>query len=130
MENGFDQKSKATGNRVVSFDEFQAAVETIRLFEKQTRQDEKLARSYTDTLSPFVGITKNTKLKDVGMSIRLFNTLKHHASEWGIDFQSAKVSCLENVTRRMLLTCRNFGKRSLTEVEQICKYSGITLMRD
>jgi hypothetical protein len=27
MENGFDQKSKATGKRVVSFDEFQAAVE-------------------------------------------------------------------------------------------------------
>jgi len=69
---------------------------------------------------------RNSKLGDSDLSVRAKNVL--FFNDFELNQFDSLVKDLANISRNELLKCRNLGKKSLTEIDELCKVANI-LMR-
>ena len=122
----------------ITTEEYNKALKTIQAYYLQIALEVKSVSSDINTLPKFIGITKEDMLINSGISIRAFNAIKSNyfdnlhtydniSYKSYKDLDKLKVSCLEGMSRKELAYLRNFGKKSLDEVIELCLHTGIVL---
>lgn len=85
----------------------------------------------------FSGVTKNTPLKDSGISTRALNGLMHSGhfddilGKWGsnVKARDLKVKHLKRLRRFDIKSMRHIGEKSIVEVDELCSHVGIKIKR-
>lgn len=103
----------------VTYDEYRKALEVVKKYRDQCVDVIKESELSIDKNSEQL----NIRLLDTELSVRALNSL---IFGYGLGFDS-KVIDLSNVSRSTLLRVRNFGKKSLDEIEELCYFSGIKM---
>jgi DNA-directed RNA polymerase alpha subunit len=116
-------------SKEITHAQFRAAIELIHQYEKQIAAQRKEVKTEMAKVSPFALVCRDTPIYDVPFSTRCLNILRAYQSDWGFDYSKSTMELFEQISVRMLLKCQNFGKKSLTEIETACKYSGVKLGR-
>ena len=107
---------------MITNEEYQKALSIVKAYRQQcvdviTEIDENTDKYYE---------LRNSKLGDSDLSVRVMKVLFFNHFELN-QFDSL-VKDLANISRSELLRCRNLGKKSLIETEDLCKQANI-LMR-
>lgn len=102
--------------------EYQKALSIVKKYRQQcidciSEIDENTDKYFT---------LRNSKIGDSKLSVRAKNVL--FFNDFGLNQFESLVKDLANVSRYDLLRCRNLGKKSLVEIEELCKEANI-LMR-
>lgn len=102
-------------NKEITNEEFLNAVEIVN--------------RYTDNLNKKIGYKKSKDLfYDVDLSVRLRNALiKHINLDLNLEIYNFKVSDLSKTSQWNLVRCRNFGKKCMNELLEVCKEYNVDL---
>ena len=107
---------------MITNEEYQKALSIVKEYRQQCVNVITEIDKNTDKYSEF----RNTKLVDTPLSVRALNVLFYNDFE--LNYYDSLVKDLANISRTELLRCRNFGKKSLVEIDNLCKQANI-LMR-
>jgi DNA-directed RNA polymerase alpha subunit len=115
-------------NRMITRAEYLKAYKLVNDYKNQIKEHYLEVEKEFEEIDELVGITKETKFDDIfnkGLSVRTFNCLKVRYS-FGFD---TEIKFLENVSIREMKKTRNFGKKGLQEIKDICFYADIKLLK-
>ena len=111
----------------ITYKEFQKALKTVKDYKEQVKNHYNIVYSKDNKIHKFAGVTKETKLVDLYkvLNIRILNILRAHSvldSETIVkDLEKCKISELKRY--------QNFGKKSIKELEDLCFYAGVQLLK-
>ena len=111
----------------ITYEEFQNALKIINKFQVQWEKHFEELERLKKIPSRFVGITKETPLRNTACSARLLNTI-HAYIDIGIAFKDLKVGHLSLISIRGIARSRQMGKKTLAELKEFCFYVGIPLL--
>lgn len=116
--------------------QFQNALKIINKYEIQTNKqirnltiDKAIITKAKLTLPPLSKLNINTKLIDIKNSVRLLNILDINSEKLNLPrpFNELKIQSLNEMSKLKFFQCRNSGLKTLSELEEICVYAGISL---
>ena len=107
---------------MITNEEYQKALSIVKAYGQQcidviTEIDKNTDKYYE---------LRNSKLGDSDLSVRAKNVL--FFNEFGLNQFDSLVKDLANISRTELLRCRNLGRKSLMEIDELCKNANL-LMR-
>ena len=107
---------------MITNEEYQKALNIVKSYRQQcvdviTEIDKNTDKYYE---------LRNSKLGDSELSMRAKNAL--FFNEFGLNQFDSLVKDLANISRNELLKCRNLGRKSLTEIDELCQNANL-LMR-
>ena len=107
----------SNSNRI-TFDEFLKACDIVERYIVQQKIVIKDAEIFKERI-PHFGVTLESGIEDLTMSVGLFNSLRYHIGykEGGI-----KVKDLLNISLSDFGRCRNVGPKRITELKEILKH--------
>lgn len=118
-------------------------MKTTKISEKEYKASLDIVKAYLSQLNPklpskvllkfegppkFSEVTKNTPIRESGLSVRTFNGVLGTAYYGG--FTITKVKDLAKLTYNGFLRSRGVGRRSLEELQDLCLSVGIILPRN
>jgi DNA-directed RNA polymerase alpha subunit len=109
----------------ITREEYLKAIDIIHQYVETAKQDIKNADSLMKKYrNDFIGVSKNTRIRDTGLSVRTINCLKASTNlRMGWD---DTVGSLENqFTLKELLAMRNFGSVSIKEINRLFTITGM-----
>lgn len=124
----------------ITYQQYSKAIEIVEGYYSQMKQHFKEVESKRKSIGPFIGVTKETRLIDIeNISVNLLNIAPHvlyteklsganwMSKEWK-DFRlNLTVNDLSNATIREWMSARNFGKKRMEEVKELCYCAGVEL---
>lgn len=107
-------------NKEITKEEFLNAVEIVN--------------RYTNDLNKKIGVINYDQSKDlfydIDLSVRLTNVLINHINDdLGMSSHNFKVSDLSKTSQWNLFRCRNFGKKCMVELLEVCREYNVDLPR-
>lgn len=108
--------------------EFDRAINIIHAYYEQESKLLSEVKNEINFLPKFKFVKPEHGLCDVDMSVRLFNILRFNFFKgrgWNDD---PRISELSTISKNDFIKCRNAGKKTLDELEQICLCAGIKLL--
>lgn len=110
---------------MITREEFLKALETVKNYEIQiSEQFEEMKKILRKKDFNHLAITKETFIRDAGLSMRALNCTENFLREHNLSF---KIGSLEGFKRRDFMMYRLFGKKSLDELEMMLFKVGIVL---
>ena len=108
-----------------TYKEFQEALKIVNNYKNQIENHYKEVEKQYKEINRFAGVTKETKILDIeNIEVRTLNCLK--AGEY-LDWET-KIKDFENVKISELKKIRGFGKKSISEIKEICFFAGVSLL--
>ena len=109
--------------------EFERALKIVNKYSSQIELHYKEVNDKVNNVSKLANITKDSKLGDVDLSVRLINILRANEDKFNIDASwNMKLEELSNVSMSKFLECRVAGKKTLHELKEVCYYAGVDLL--
>jgi|LakMenE01Jun11ns_1017448.scaffolds.fasta_scaffold8915987_2 DNA-directed RNA polymerase alpha subunit len=109
---------------MVSYEEFLKALQVINEYKSQVESDYTRLRNHSKSKDVFFEVpTKETLIRDADISRRAINVLASN------DFYHKNIGDLENYTIKDLSKMRNMGKKTLSEIKQLCNLCGFSLRK-
>lgn len=108
---------------MITNEEYQNALQLIKKYRKQCSN---VIEEIDDVFDEKYEI-RNTLISnfDFVLSVRTLNTLFN--GNFNLNQFDSVVKDLAKISKKQLLRCRNFGKKSLDEIEQLCNEANIYL---
>jgi DNA-directed RNA polymerase alpha subunit len=107
----------------ITYEEFKAAAEIAKAYQRQVVEEYGLKMAQIKEAN-FPVYTLETKIKDVDMSVRLWNCLKIGTQDW-LRLEDATIYDLVSISEKEFKRMRNWGKKSLEELNEIKKMAGV-----
>jgi len=114
----------------ITLEQYQEALKVVQEYKTQLQNHYNQIISEVDSVSKFADHDGETLIIDTNISVRLINILVgnlHHLV--GIYGRDAKIKDMEGMSMRSFLKCRNVGKETLKELQELCFYAGVTLSK-
>jgi DNA-directed RNA polymerase alpha subunit len=109
---------------MVSYEEFLKALQVINEYKSQVESDYARLRNHSKSKDVFFEVpTKETLIIDANISRRALNVLKSN------DLYEKNIGNLENYTIKDLSKMKNMGKKSLSEIKELCNLCGFSLRK-
>jgi hypothetical protein len=116
-------------NEEITYKQYQEAKRIIKFYERQQYEKSSTVKS------EWYGVTKNTYIfNGLNISTRLMNGLAYQLSaledekaEKGRRLRILKIKDLKNVSKRHLMESRYIGKKTMSELEDLCDYCGVEM---
>lgn len=113
------------GRSAITYEQFQEALKIVNNYKYQIEKHYNQVQKEYKEIGRFIDVTKETRIMDIdNIDVRTLNCLK--AGEY-LDWDT-KVKDFEKVKISELIKLRNFGKKSLQEIKEICFYAGVKLL--
>jgi len=109
---------------MITNEEYQKALQIVKQYREQCISVIAEIDKNTDKYFEL----RNTKLADTfvtGLSVRALNVL--FFNNFNLNQFDSIVKDLANVSREELIKCRNLGKKSLTEIDELCKRANVMM---
>ena len=107
---------------MITNEEYQKAICIVKAYRQQCIE----VITEVDKLTDKFYELRNSKLGDSNLSVRAKNVLFYNNFE--LNHFESLVKDLSNISLNELLKCKNMGKRSLLEIQELCNKANI-LMR-
>jgi len=78
-----------------------------------------------DSISRFLSVAEDTKINDLPVTRRTLNVLERMG---GLDISQNTLKDLERISLKELSRQKNAGMRTMFEIEELCLYTGITML--
>lgn len=112
----------------VTFEEFENAISIVKTYQTQLALNIAKASEELKELSSNAYITKDNVLRDLNCSVRLYNQLRAHGENCGVELRhDTKLSELSKLSYSKFYNSRCVGKNTLYELKEICHFLNITL---
>ncbi len=116
---------------MITRNEYLAAIETVKSYERQCRNDLKeISRNKKSMIiNDSTMVDKEIYYHCSGVNSRLINTIINNRVKLGLkeDYNEIIYGDLENVSLSDFAKCRNVGKKTVIELMLLCKELGIKL---
>ena len=112
------------GAYMITNEEYQKALQIVKQYREQC-------------ISVIAEIDKNTdkyfELRNTVLAHTLVTDLSNRTlyvlrNNFDLDVFDSVVKDLANISREELIKCRNFGKKSLTEIDELCKRANVIML--
>ncbi len=110
---------------VITYPEYLKALKIVKLYGKQVALHHADVQTDMDSVSRFLHVSEDTKIKDLHLTRRTKNVL---GKMEGLDISESIVADLRNISTTQLTQQENLGKRTMFEIEELCLYVGIKMM--
>lgn len=108
---------------MITNEEYQKALQIVKQYREQCisviAEIDKNTDKYFELRNTVIAHTLVTNL-----SVRTLNVLFYN---FNLNAFDSVVKDLANVSREELIKCRNFGKKSLTEIDELCKRAKVMM---
>lgn len=120
---------------MITHQEYRHALNIIREYSKQVMEELKEAEKTNtlligkvDSLELFKGVTPEQNIHDTGISLRLLHAIRLFLWDHSInESQDFFVKDLSRISVQEFYRFRNVGKKTVKELQDLCKCAGITL---
>ena len=122
---------------MITKEEFLKALEIVNNYKIQiSKEFEEMKKELGKKNFNYLPVTKDTLITETYLSVRALNALHayslNHIEEikdlkWSWDFCEVKVGHFENIKKQELHKFRNFGKKSIEEIEKMFFEAGMIL---
>ena len=116
---------KPSESGVVTYPEYLDALRTVKRYGKQVAKHNADIQVDMDSVSRFLRVSEDTRIKDIILTRRTKNVLDKME---GLDSSNATIGNLRNVSHAELARQKNLGKRTMFEIEELCLYIGIKML--
>ena len=109
---------------MITNEEYQKALQIVKQYREQCIAVIAEIDKHTDKYFEL----RNTNLADTfvtNLSVRALNVL--FFNDFNLNQFDSVVKDLANVSRTELMKCRNLGKKSLTEIDELCKRANVMM---
>ncbi len=110
---------------MITYTEYLEALHIVKLYGKQVAMHHADIQIDMDSVSRFLSVTVDTKIKDLHLTKRTKNVL---GKMEGLDPFRSTVGDLRNISITELNRQENLGKRTMFEIEELCLYIGIEML--
>lgn len=113
----------------ITYEQFQDALKIVNEYKTKLEEHYNIVKRETEGISKFYNVTKETKLRDSGLSVRCINILRLNNEELGINANwEMKLEELSKLSMNKFLQCRIAGKKALQELKELCFYADVKLL--
>ena len=116
--------------KTVTRKQFESAVSIVNKYQAQVRSELKNIESMTKGSSKFLNVSNETKLHNVDASVRLLNLLRAYLYNEGFEMRgyfNIIVGDLSCISLSEFMKCRNTGKKTNEELQELCLMAGVEL---
>jgi len=106
---------------MITINEFEKALTIVKAYKQQCLEAITEINKYTDENYNL----KNTLIGECDLSVRTLNVL--YSNFKTLNYWTSVVEDLSNISRSELLKCRNFGKKSINEIDELCFRANIKM---
>ena len=110
---------------MVEYKEYLESLRIVRLYGKQVSLHYNDVRADMDSVSRFLKLSHDTRIKDLPVMRRTMNVLK---SVENLNSPNSTLGDLGNISKSELAEKVNLGKRTMFEIEELCLYCGIEML--
>jgi len=108
---------------MITNEEYQKALSIVKMYKQQCIDCIAEISEITDKYYHL----RNSKLGESNLSVRAKNVL--FFNDFDLNQFDSLVKDLANISRRKLLNCKNLGKKTLDEIDQLCNDANIEMRR-
>ena len=121
--------TQGNSNISISYLEYKEALGVVNEYKKNLKNHYDVITSEVEGISKFSHATKETKLREVNLSVRCLNILNANAHRLGIDFiWGMKLEELSKLSMSEFMQCRMAGTKTLQELKELCFYANVKLL--
>lgn len=117
--------AKPSESGVITYPEYLEALRIVKLYSKQVTLHHADIQVDMDSVSRFLSVSEETRIKDLKLTRRTKNVL---GKMEGLDNSKATIGDLRNLSLAELARQNNLGKRTMFEIEELCLYMGIEML--